>query len=402
MKRKRRILNLILNCALICLLITGCGKDRIAEDSESKEPEKVTTNESQLVEESFEQDEEDIEVEKADEIIESAEAVSLLDRLGRGINIGNSLDCFDEWNDQAVVTETYWGNPQITEEYVRVIINSGFNTIRIPVTWSPHVHDNKIDDDFMNRVKEVVDYAYNSGANVIIDIHHDRMFAPSYGNYNFAKEYLERIWGQVAEEFKDYDDRLIFEGINEPRFYGSADEWTEGTAEGADNVNKLMADFVNVVRSSGGNNSTRLLLVTCYCNRSGGPALDRLILPEDSNIAISIHSYDPYEFTSSGNYREFDDELKWQFDATIRNLKMYMEKNHIPIVITECGTYESVGKSGRLQYLNYVLTKMDEAGIPCVWWDNGNGYGYGAYGLFDRYGNKPYDQEYVDAITKEN
>lgn len=389
--KRRRFVSLIIIGVLVCTIFAGCGTSKMEQvyvteetsNIDEKEPEKIKENKN------TENDEEDIQK-------------SLLNKLGRGINIGNCLDCYDEWNENAVITETYWGNPEITEDYVKTLVDSGFATIRIPVTWAPHIVNGKVDEAFMNRVKEVVDYAYNSGAYVILDVHHDKKFAPSYGNYNFAKEYLENLWLQVAEEFKDYDDRLIFEGINEPRFYGQPDEWTDGTPEGADNTNKLMDDFVCAVRSTGGNNASRLLLITCYCNRSGGVALNRLIIPEDENLAVSVHSYDPYEFTSSGGYRLFDDELKKQFDYTVNSLKEFKRNHNIPVIVTEWGAYESVGKEGRIEYIKYVENALDEVEIPCVWWDNGSGYGNGAYGLFDRNSCTPYDQEIVDAILKEN
>lgn len=398
MKRRIRFISLIIIIVLICGLFAGCGS--------SNAEQHVTDTQNQKSEVSIEDKEtedNDPTESKLKETVETdIENTNLVEKLGRGINIGNSLDCFDEWNESAVVTETYWGNPEITEDYVKKLVEAGFKTIRIPVTWTSHIVDNKIDDSFMARVKEVVDYAYNAGANVIIDIHHDRKFAPSYGNYSFAKEYLENVWGQVALEFKDYDDRLIFEGINEPRFYGREDEWSNGTPEGVDNVNKLMLDFVNIVRNTGGNNASRLLLITCYCNRSDRTALDKLIIPKDDNIGISIHSYDPYEFTSSGGAREFDDGEKSSLEYTINALRSYKEQHNIPVVITECGAYESVGKKGRIGYLRYLLDGMDAIGVPCVLWDNGQGYGYGAYGIIDRNSGYPFDQEILETIMKEN
>lgn len=397
---KRRNLAIFLVCFLLAGTFLGCGNQASVNSDGSIQDEKnVETPKEDLASDSSEKE----TIEEVDNVEDTVEAVpSFLDRMGRGINIGNALDCFNEWDDSSYASETSWGNPEISEEYVKMLVDSGFKTIRIPVSWSPHIQDGKIDEAFMSRVRQVVDYGYNLGANVIIDIHHDRRFSPSNGNYEASREYLVNVWSQVAEEFKDYDERLIFEGINEPRFYGTGDEWTEGTQEGSDNVNRLMLEFVSAVRSTGGNNETRLLLITCYCNRAGGGALNRMVFPADDNIAVSVHSYDPYDFTSSDSQREFDDGLKQQYDYTVNTLKDFKNKYHVPVIITEWGTYESVGKTGRIEYINYVLKSLDEADIPCVWWDNGKGYGHEGYALYERYSKTAIDQDVIDALLKEN
>lgn len=394
MKRRNIFLLLITISVLICSLFAGCGSSD-KEKAEAKEPVTVFEDEETECGESS-------ELETDETVEQETDDLKLVEKFGRGINIGNSLDCIDNNNFALPVTEISWGNPMITKSYVDSLVNAGFKTIRIPVTWEPHIYDGKIDEVFMNRVQEVVDYAYNDDVYVILDIHHDKKLVPSYGNYNFAKEYLEMVWGQVAERFKDYDDKLIFEGINEPRFLDSPDEWTEGTPEGADNVNKLMADFVNIIRSSGGKNEERMLLVTCYCNRADATALSRLIIPEDDNLAIAVHTYDPYVFTSSAEPREFDDSFKHQLEYTLQTIKEYKRTHNIPIFITEWGVFESVGKEGRIEYIKYFLKSMDEAGVPCVWWDNGLGYGTNAFSLFDRNTGDALDTDIVEAFFEEN
>lgn len=400
MKRISRVLSIIIICVLICGLFAGCGSSENVQDlskDEAKNPVSLFEEEEAKYDEPSE-----FEAEETIETEQETDDLKLVETFGRGINIGNSLDCIDNNNYALPVTEVSWGNPIITKTYVDSLVDAGFKTIRIPVTWEPHIYNGIIDEVFMNRVQEVVDYAYEDGAYVILDMHHDKKLVPSYDNYNFAKEYLEMVWGQVADRFKEYDEKLIFEGINEPRFLNSPDEWTEGTPEGADNVNKLMADFVNVIRKSGGNNEDRLLLITCYCNRAESTALERLVIPEDENLAVAVHTYDPYFFTSSTSPIAFDDSFKQQLEYTFQSIREYKKMHDVPIIVTEWGVFESVGKEGRIEYIKHFLNSMDEMDIPCVWWDNGLGYGDNAFSLFDRTTGEALDRDIVEAFFEEN
>ena len=204
MKRISRVLSIIIICVLICGLFAGCGSSENVQDlskDEAKNPVSLFEEEEAKYDEPSE-----FEAEETIEIEQETDDLKLVETFGRGINIGNSLDCIDNNNYALPVTEVSWGNPIITKTYVDSLIDAGFKTIRIPVTWEPHIYNGIIDEVFMNRVQEVVDYAYEDGAYVILDMHHDKKLVPSYDNYNFAKEYLETVWGQVADRFKEYDE----------------------------------------------------------------------------------------------------------------------------------------------------------------------------------------------------
>ena len=141
-----------------------------------------------------------------------------------GWNLGNTLDAT---GGIALESERAWGNPTTTQEMIDEVLAQGFNVIRIPVTWEGHFGDGpdyKVHEIWMNRVQEVVDYAYNKGAYVILDIHHEEWHFPSEENKEAASEILTALWTQIAERFKDYDEHLIFDGLNEPRKKGTAVE----------------------------------------------------------------------------------------------------------------------------------------------------------------------------------
>ena len=148
-----------------------------------------------------------------------------------GWNLGNTLECYDykAWTTNA---EIAWGNPSTTKDMIKSVKSAGFNAIRIPVTWGEHMSGSTIDAAWLNRVKEVVDYAYNEDLFVILNMHHDDYiwFTPYDADYESDSAKLKSIWKQISLKFRDYGDRLLFDGMNEPRTVGSSAEWSGGTA----------------------------------------------------------------------------------------------------------------------------------------------------------------------------
>ena len=306
--------------------------------------------------------------------------------LGAGINIGNSLDCYDANCDGTwEVPETYWGNPEISDELIKKLADDGFKTLRLPVTWMHHVDaDFNIQQSYMERVKHLVDVALDSGLYVIIDIHHDTWTYPSYDNRELALSRIEKIWSQVAGEFSDYDERLLFEGVNEPREKGQGNEWTDGSEMSLEVVNDFMQCFVDTVRNAGGKNAERYLLITDYCNTYRQTNLDAMRIPEDNRLLMSIHFYCPYNFIAN-RAGTFDDGNKQEFENNLATIINFGKNNNIPIVITEWGTFNSLDETAREEYVSYAVSRFKDEGIPYIWWDNGNtDRSDEAYGIYDR------------------
>lgn len=161
----------------------------------------------------------------------SGDTKTFLQNMGAGWILGNSLDA----TGTGLGSETSWGNPKTTKEMIDAVHDAGFNTIRIPVSWGKHTSgsDYTIDSAWMARVKEVVNYAYEDGMYVILNIHHDNSSAKDKTIYYYpdskhkeaSLKFLTSVWSQISEEFKDYNDHLIFETLNEPRLVGTNDEW---------------------------------------------------------------------------------------------------------------------------------------------------------------------------------
>ena len=274
-------------------------------------------------------------------------ASQIVEAMNIGWNLGNALDSYNT-GAEGLETETGWGNPKTTKDMVRSVKAAGFNTIRIPVTWGEHMNGNTIQDAWMSRVQEVVDYAYDEGLFVIIDVHHDDYIwiTPNNAEYPEDSEKLKAIWTQISERFKDYGDRLIFEGMNEPRTIGSAMEWMGGTLQERSVINNYEADFVKTVRASGGNNAGRTLIVTSYAASAESMALNDVVIPKNGNIIFSVHYYAPWKF-SEGNDKVFDDKGREELDKKFAELKEKFIDKGIPVIIDEFGCVNAADEATR-------------------------------------------------------
>lgn len=327
-------------------------------------------------------------------------ADDIVEEMGVGWNLGNSLDAYGAGNN-VWGHETYWGNPGVTEDLIMTVKNKGFNTIRVPVTWYEHITYNNgvytIDPAWFSRVKEVVDYAYNNEMYVIINIHHEQWINRSdlANSYDAMSAELKQVWKQIAEYFADYDQRLIFEGMNEPRAEGTSEEWT-GCSDCYNVINKLNADFINTVRSVDSEyKTTRLLMVPGYAASSSSDVFSNLdkSLFNDPYVAASVHAYSPYDFTmGKGDHSTFSSAYKDSLNGIFADIRSFFTQEGIPVVIGEFSASNFGNLSARVEWAEYYMTIAKEMGIPCVLWDNnveGNNDGE-AHGYVNRSDNSWY------------
>ncbi|HEY9258695.1 cellulase family glycosylhydrolase, partial [Chitinophaga sp.] len=176
-------------------------------------------------------------------------AVQLAAKFKLGWNIGNTLE--------AIGGETAWGNPLISESYIRFVKQQGFNAIRLPCSWDQHSDKAtaKIEDAWLNRVKQVVQYCVNNDMYVLLNIHWDGGWLDA--NINKTKKdsvnaKQKAFWEQIATTMRDFDEHLMFAGANEP---------PAENAEQMEILNSYHQTFINAVRSTGGRNSYRVLVV---------------------------------------------------------------------------------------------------------------------------------------------
>ena len=345
----------------------------------------------------------------------AAEAVV---NMGAGWNLGNTLDShsgsidhmwIEAWTSRTPKDyETAWGQPQATRALIHMFKEAGFGAIRVPVTWYPHIGridivmkgekecwdrstwtGTDVDPVWMARVKEVVDYVIDEGMYCILNVHHDtgdrgeEMNGPAWlvaDRFDDAKDRFEALWRQIAETFKDYGERLLFESYNE--MLDSYNSWCFATFAspyrydpalstaayaGINNYAKL---FVETVRATGGNNAERNLVVNTYgaCSGDGTwnqhlkePLTNMQIPEEPGHIAVEVHSYWESEKFSASQQKEIDE--------LFTNLDTYLARRlGVPVIIGECGG--GVGKDTELNvsFTRYFMTKAREAGVAPLWW----------------------------------
>lgn len=330
----------------------------------------------------------------------------LIGEMKTGWNLGNTMD--------APGGETAWGNPVTTKEMIDFVADAGFDVIRIPTTWAEHIDDAdgyKIDEEWLARVHEIVDYAFDNGMYVILNTHHETgWIKPATDQLDNFLPKFEALWTQIAESFEPYGDHLLFEGLNEPRIEGGANEWNGGTKDGREALNVLNKTFVETVRATGGNNSKRALLITTFAAAVVNSTLKALEIPEDDRVLVSLHAYTPYNFTyhpkADWEVYEFTDQVADNIDELFDTIDSFFISKDIPVIITEYGSQsknvpvlETRTDDENVKWVKYYLTRAKQSGIPCVWWDNNCYYGSGErFGIFDRTALKWYVPQLVEAI----
>ena len=245
--------------------------------------------------------------------------MELVHDMGIGINLGNTYESCGEWSAQygdgtPEAYETAWGSPVITQKMIQGYADAGFDTLRIPVAWSNMIGDNyKISPEYLSAVREAVDWALECDMYVIINLHWDSGWLEKLPEDK--ENGLERysiMWKQICDAFKDYDDYLIFESQNEELGWSSLwNRWggTDGKDKSYNLVNEVNQTFGDIVRSSGGNNPERHLLISGY-NTDIELTCDPLFkMPEDpaQRMAVSVHYYTPAGFA----ILEECDRQKW-------------------------------------------------------------------------------------------
>ena len=298
-------------------------------------------------------------------------SIDVVSEMKTGWNLGNSLDV--EGPD-----ETYWGNPATTKTMIDSVSARGFKTLRVPVTWRFHqgpAPNYLVEANWLDRVEEIVNYGRANNMYVILNVHHDDTWIiPTYDQADEVKDRLSKLWTQVAERFKNYSDFLIFETLNEPRHENTANEWTGGTAEGRDVVNQFHQVSLEAIRATGGNNSTRHIMISAYAASTLPVAMNALVIPnDDPNTIISLHSYFPYPFTLGGTNATWGtDNDRAQLEAEMDRIKTKFTDNGKAVVLGEWASGNQNNLEDRLEHATFYAQAAAERGFASVWWDNGN------------------------------
>jgi endoglucanase len=342
-------------------------------------------------------------------------ATELVSKITVGWNLGNTLDCSGlTWlgaNPSVSQMETAWGNPVTTKANITALKNAGFNAVRIPVSWAKCADVNyNIRTDWMARVAEVVDYAVDNGMYVILNTHHDEgIFKFKNADKEKSEKAFRKIWEQIAEKFKNYDEKLVFEALNEPRTINSLNEWSGGTPEERANLNSHYRVFVETVRASGGNNANRVLMINTYAASGDANAINGLEIPKDNasnKIIASIHVYAPYDFALNvkspvNTWDRNSSKDTSPITAPIDHVYNTFVSKGIPVIIGEFGAMNKNNIDARTEWAEYYVNYAKSKGMPCFWWDNGGVSGDGeTFGLLDRKTNNFVFPSIIEALMR--
>ena len=339
---------------------------------------------------------------------EMTESIAFAQSIGKGWNLGNTFDACEKYSDKkaGLETETMWGNPETTKELFAFVKECGFDTVRIPVTWSQHLGDAPdytIDPMWFDRVNEVVDFALECNLKVILNTHHEDAFwlVTDEEHKAQSEEILCKLWTQICERFKDYDESLIFETMNEPRVTGTDDEW-QGNAESREVVNHLNFAVLETIRSSGGKNAERFVMIPTYAASGLNENIYALKLPDDKRVIVSVHYY-----YSTAHQSEFKDaEKKWSlsqkmslYDTFKRMADTYMS-NGYGVCKSEFGWTDRDNMKNLRANADFYVTLAEKFGFSTIVWDNGviNGEDIYSFGIIDRNELKVVYPEYLEAI----
>jgi endoglucanase len=343
-------------------------------------------------------------------------ATEIARNLKIGWNIVNTL----EVPINNINAETGWGNPKVNQTLINAVCNAGFNTIRIPCAWDSHANQStlEIDTAWLRRVREVVDYCYANNMYVIINCHWDNGWLEN--NVTEAKKDTvnkkqKAYWTQIANYFKDYDEHLLFAGANEPNV---------NDATGMAVLSSYHQTFIDAVRSTGGNNSSRVLVIQ-------GPSTDiektntlMKTMPTDSisdRLIAEIHYYTPWNFCGlttdeswgkmfyfwGKDYHSTTNpgrNATWGEESTVESYFQLMKTKFvdkgIPMVLGEYGAVKRTSLTGndltlhiasREYWFQYVTNAALRYGMIPYCWDNG---------IFDRNNGAVVDQGTLDAIVR--
>ena len=394
---------LLLSALLLLTALSGCGGT--TADTAADTAEETASGEAAAVTEEIHTEKyahvsaNGIETNDSGYMRPGLTALELTKMMGNGINLGNTMEACDSekgsFSADPSDYETYWGQPVTTQEMLTGMKACGFDTVRIPVAWITNATtlgkdgDCTIDEAYLDRVEEIINYALNADMYVIINDHWDGGWWGMFGSESAetrqkAMEVYVSMWTQIAGRYKEYSDYLIFESANEElgaRFdensslycSDSIDSYMDTDARYA-LTNEVNQAFVDAVRATGGNNADRFLLIAGYGTNIDSTCDGRFIMPSDtaeSKLLVSVHFYDPWAYCGDGQ-----STVKWgtvndyeTMCASLEKMTQFTEQGY-GVVIGEYGVlHDKKLQENTVEYHTCFLSLCDLYNYTSCLWD---------------------------------
>jgi endoglucanase len=300
----------------------------------------------------------------------SAAAMATASAIGRGVNFGNMFEA---------PTEGAWGLT-VTDDFIDKAVAAGFTSVRLPVRWSNHASAEApytIDAAFMSRVESVVDKLLAKGIVVVLNVHHYRQLdgdPPDAGESSVPAAALEvrfvMLWDQIATRFQGRGPRLVFELYNEPHGRMNGEPWNVLAARAMRVVRKTNPDRAVVIGPTSWNSASDLHL---------------LKLPNDANLIVTVHDYNPFRFTHQGaewvspvlptGVTCCSPSQESDMVAPLDAAKSWAASKRYPVFVGEFGAYSKADEASRIEFNRKMRQAMESRGMTWAYWELASGFG---------------------------
>ncbi len=410
---RKKLLSVVMAATLALGLLTGCSKETNNETTtqQSSQTETTTTTEAETtttapaettttetttaapIETTTAEPETTTTSPSADSGDDGLTAIELTHLMGNGINLGNTMEAYGHTSigvgADTSAYETLWGQPITTAEMIAGMKAAGFDTLRIPVAWTNAMKyesgDYTIGEDYLNRVEEIINYALDADMYVIVNDHWDGSWWGMFGSASqetrdAAMDLYVSMWTQIATRYEQYDEHLIFESANEElgdRLNDkdvAKDSGTLSKAECYEMANLINQTFVDTIRSTGGNNADRFLLIAGYNTDIANTCDDAYKMPTDTakdKLIISVHYYTPSGYCIDASISSWGDKKDFNDQAELLAMMEKYTSQGYGVVIGEWGVLkQSSGlREGTLEFNEFFLDACDYYGYCPVLWD---------------------------------
>ncbi|MFT3950563.1 MAG: glycoside hydrolase family 5 protein [Oscillospiraceae bacterium] len=374
MKRTKTLSALAAALTAGALLLTGCAGDDTSTPTKNNAPQATSG-----------------------EMRSDLTASELVTLMGNGVNLGNTMEAYGHSanNSQAPSHfETLWGQPITTQAMVDGMKAAGFDSMRVPIAWTNAIAyesgDYTINDAYLARVEEIINYGLNAGMYVIINDHWDGGWWGMFGSKTEATrtkamEMYKSIWTQIATRYKNYSDYLIFESANEElgdRLNDkdvAKDSGSLSEDQCYETANLINQTFVDTVRATGGNNALRFLLIAGYNTDVQKTVDDRYKMPTDTanaKLLVSVHYYTPWNYCGTDGLNHWGKIRDYKEQNQLLELLTKFTDAGYGVVLGEYGvlTDGHTPKADTDKFISNFLDNCDLYNYCPVLWDCNNLY----------------------------
>jgi endoglucanase len=277
--------------------------------------------------------------------------------MGRGVNF-NTMP--------AGLAEGAWGQ----DEFIDVTARAGFASVRLPVLWSDHADAAApftIDPQFFAQVESIVDKLLARDLYVVLNYGGDEL---TVNDDAILDVRFLVLWQQIAARFRGKNDHLLFELYNEPHGWLTPAKW-----------NDLAARALNVVRKR----NPRRVVIIGPTSWNDAKALPSLRLPNDADLIVTIHNYQPFDFTHQGatwvqpvpptGVSCCDVAQQAAAEAPLTEAKAWADATHYPIFLGEFGAYSKADMQSRVNFTRLMRDQAEARGMPWAYWELVGGFG---------------------------